>query len=268
MYWENAPGRGGMPPLVRHCIDSVRRHRGRAEVHLLDPRSVAEFVPGLRPEWHGLKKPAHRADYLRTRLLLRHGGLWLDCDIAALRNLEPLLEIPAPYDFACQEIHGAIDCFAARPGCELLRRLTAAQDTVLDAHPDGAFAWGAIGNDLLREHGAGYPHHTWVKWTVDHVPQGQISRLLRSAADADAIRIDEHAVLFDFLGNGLYPLLETYAPHRNRALLRQSMWLSRILRQALGVPEPGLAARLTNLAALRDAGAGVLRRLGRLRGRA
>jgi hypothetical protein len=267
MYWENAPGRRDMPPLVRHCIDSVQRHRGRAEVHLLDERTVLEFLPGLRPEWRRLSKLAHKADYVRTRLLLQHGGLWLDCDIAALRNLEPLLEIPEPFDFACQENHGAINCFAARPGCKLLRRITAAQDEVLDTQPDG-FPWNAIGNDLLREHGADYPHHVWVKWTVDHVPNGEVSRLLRNAEDADAIRIDANAVLFDFLGNSLYPLLETYAPHRNRELLPQSRWVSKILRQALGVHEPTLLARLTNLAPLWDSGAGVLRRLGRLGGRA
>lgn len=262
MYWENAPGNTGMPPFVRHCIDSIRRHRGSAQLHLLDESSVGEFLPDLRPEWHRLTKPAHKADYIRTRLVLRYGGLWLDCDMAALRSLEPLLEIPEPFDFACQEIHGAIGCFAARPGCELLRRITVAQDEVLDTQSDG-FAWGAIGNDLLRMHGAEYPHHAWVKWTVDHVPNGQVNRLLLDSSLEGAIRIDAHAVLFDFMGHSLYPLLETYALHRSRSLLRQSIWLSRILRSAFGFDEPTWAVRLTNVAALQDAGAGVMRRLKR-----
>jgi hypothetical protein len=260
MYWENAPGSRGMPPFAHFCVESVRRHRGGAELHLLDERSVQEYLPDLRPEWHRLKKPAHKADYIRTRLVLHHGGMWLDCDMAALGPLEPLFHIPAPFDFACQDIGSAIGCFVAKPGCELLRKVTSAQDNVLDTSPQD-FAWNAIGNELLKEFGASYPYHRWVEWTLDEVAHGKVTRLLSEREDLAKV-VDPNAVVFHFCGNVLSPLLNTYARHRHQSLLGQRMLVSKILRRALGLPEPGFGVRLTNTAWMLDLGDGVARRLG------
>lgn len=262
MYWENAAKGPGMPPFVRLCIESVRRHSGGATVHLLDERSVQEFLPDVRPEWHQLKKLAHKADYVRTRLVLEHGGMWLDCDMVALGSLEPLFEIPGHLDLACQHLDGAINCFVARPGCKLLREITRAQDDVIDTL-GLEFPWEAIGNDLLKRLGHDYPHHRWPEWTVDHAPAGQVSRLV-SGGRKRGLSIDRHAVIFNLCGASLSPLLNEYAAHRQQSLLLQQMPMSAILRRALGIPEPSWNQRLTNVAPWLDLGRGVARRLRRM----
>jgi hypothetical protein len=262
MYWENVVGGRGMPPFVQLCIDTVQRNRGHATVHLLDNQTIHNFLPDLRPEWHQLKTPAHKADYIRTRLGLKYGGMWLDCDMAVLGSLDPLFEIPTPLDFACQDIGSAIGCFVAKPGCELLRHIAAAQDAVLDANLHD-FPWNGIGNDLLKALGAGYSYHRWREWTVDEIVDGKVSKLL-SEDESFAANVDRNAVVFHFCGNLLSPLLNRYANHRQQSLLRQQMLMSKILRRGLGVAEPRLGARLSDFAGLLDLGDAVGRRFRRL----
>lgn len=260
MYWENMPGSGGMPPFIQLCLRSIERHRGLATLRLLDQDSVRDFLPDLRPEWHELKRAAHRADYLRTRLVLRYGGMWLDSDMVALRNLDQLFEIPEPLDFACQEMASAIGCFVAREGCPLLDTIVREQDRILDADPT-SFDWNAIGNDLLARHGSSYPHHAWVRWTVDEIAGGRVSQLLESRRIED--NVDRNAALFHLCGNLLTPLLDTYAAHRHQALPEQKMLLSRIVRHALDLPEPSAWSTNFNRTALLDLRDGILRRLNR-----
>lgn len=264
MYWENKPGSQGMPPFAQLCVESVRRNAAGARVHLLDQHSVREHLPDLRPEWDCLAKLAHKADYVRTRLVLLHGGLWLDCDMVALHPLDRLLELPPEHDFACQDLASAIGCFAARPGCQLLHELTAAQDAVLDRSPND-FGWNGIGNDLLAQIGKNHRCHLWPKWTVDEVAGGKVTKLLASQETPEN-NVDANAVVFHFCGNLLSPLLNTYAPHRKERLLNQCMLMSRILRRGLAIPEPPAWQQSLDFARLQDWGAGAVRRLHRLRG--
>jgi Capsular polysaccharide synthesis protein len=261
MYWESRPGSAGMPSFVRHCVETVRRNAGSSRVHLLDQQSVRAHLPDVRPEWGALTHLAHKADYVRTRLVLKHGGLWVDCDMCAIQPLETLIRIPPQFDFACQGVAQAIGCFSARPGCDLLRQIAKAQDAVLDSSPDG-FGWNAIGNDLFGQLGAGYPCHLWPKWTVDEIAGAKISKLLLETERLTE-NVDGNAVVFHFCGNLLGPLLDTYAPARKHSLLVQPMLMSRIIRRGLGLPEPSRWQQNWNRARVSDMRDGAWRRLSR-----
>ena len=69
------------PPLVRACLDSIRRHSG-AELVVLDGRSLFDWIDlpeRIVRKWKdGKMKAAHFADICRVELLYRHGGLWMD----------------------------------------------------------------------------------------------------------------------------------------------------------------------------------------------
>ena len=69
------------PPLVRACLDSIRRH-GDAELVVLDERSLFDWIdlPAevIRKWKEGKLKAAHFADICRVELLYRHGGVWMD----------------------------------------------------------------------------------------------------------------------------------------------------------------------------------------------
>ena len=69
------------PPVVRACLDSIRRHAG-AELVVLDGKTVFDWIK--LPErivslWKtGKMRAAHFADICRVELLYRYGGVWMD----------------------------------------------------------------------------------------------------------------------------------------------------------------------------------------------
>lgn len=79
------------PPLVRACVDQMLRVYPHARV--LDGASARELVEipdrvaTLLEDAH----PAHFTDFVRTRLLEEHGGLWIDATAWVDRDLEEML---------------------------------------------------------------------------------------------------------------------------------------------------------------------------------
>ena len=69
------------PPLVRACLDSIRRNCG-AELVVLDGQTLFDWVSlpeDIVRKWkEGKIKPAHFSDICRVELLYRHGGVWMD----------------------------------------------------------------------------------------------------------------------------------------------------------------------------------------------
>ena len=77
-YWHQ--GWSEIPPVVRVCLNSMRRHHEEWQIHLLDAHTAAEWlepIPIPDEKWEQLPL-AHRSDVIRTQLLLRHGGVWAD----------------------------------------------------------------------------------------------------------------------------------------------------------------------------------------------
>ena len=70
---------------MRACLESVSRHCGDCEIHVLDDRTLHEYVTIpphiLQHLQHGSMSRAHFSDYLRTCLLLQYGGIWLDATV-------------------------------------------------------------------------------------------------------------------------------------------------------------------------------------------
>ena len=77
--WLQGPEQ--MPPLVRACLDSIRRHCD-AELVVLDGRTVFDWITlpeTIVRKWKdGKMKAAHFADICRLELLYRYGGVWMD----------------------------------------------------------------------------------------------------------------------------------------------------------------------------------------------
>jgi len=91
-YWENRPGTRRAPYLDL-CLESVRTHADGLPVRVLSRDDVFEWLPDIdRSRWYGLPAPNYRSDYVRSRLLQRYGGLWIDIDTVAVAPLTRLLD--------------------------------------------------------------------------------------------------------------------------------------------------------------------------------
>lgn len=102
---------------------------------LLDEQTVQDWWPDLDPSWRRFAEAAHRADYIRSRLLARYGGLWLDVDAVAIGKLSGLLEVAGGADLlGWVNVEGmiAINLLAA-PACSLVvSEWVVAQQRIVD----------------------------------------------------------------------------------------------------------------------------------------
>ena len=82
-YWESPDGT--VPPLVQACLNSVEKFKGKCERILLTPDSVKEYID--LPDYiykmkeSGKMCTAHFVDIVRTALLVKYGGVWIDSTI-------------------------------------------------------------------------------------------------------------------------------------------------------------------------------------------
>lgn len=76
------------PPLVRACVAQLRRVY--PDAHVLDGPSVREWtdIPSRIADVLEDKRPAHFSDYIRTRILETHGGVWVDATTWVGRSID------------------------------------------------------------------------------------------------------------------------------------------------------------------------------------
>ncbi len=92
VYWDKPET---MPAIVQACRSSLRRFvDGGFELIELDESNIDAFVSIADSVREQLSdNPAHFSDYLRSRLLQDHGGLWLD---STCLLTQPLSSVVAP----------------------------------------------------------------------------------------------------------------------------------------------------------------------------
>jgi cytochrome P450 len=151
MFWHG----GELPPLGRACMRSFVARGHRLRVHAYRPLALPDGVERADArDVFGETDPLYRlcapgsitafADCFRYRLLMEHGGWWMDTDVYCLAGTLP----PEARAWAEQEsglINNAILKFA--PGDPLAARLA---ELARDRAKPG-LRWGTIGPDLMTE---------------------------------------------------------------------------------------------------------------------
>jgi mannosyltransferase OCH1-like enzyme len=103
LYWE-----GDCPEWILKCRETVVVHSGN-QLCLITP---AEFnLLWKKDKDIDLSElcTAHRADFIRSYLLFRYGGIWIDSDCLVMKSLLPLFELLNKYDFlGYRERNGAV----------------------------------------------------------------------------------------------------------------------------------------------------------------
>jgi hypothetical protein len=236
MYWEDRPGQH-CPAYLRLCRETVARNLGRCgPLHVLDRATAADWLPDLdRQVWDRLDGPVQRADYVRTRLVHRYGGIWIDHDCIVRRPLDALADHLDRFEFVAWggDVQGRLfnNLFAARAGSTFVSEWLSAQDRALAATDDWAsLPWAGLGNDaihplLRRLDYANLPSWEvapvlWFKWRRFLSPFQDPGRIL--AADPLTVMLWNKT-----MGPVLGGLTES-------ELLASSMLVARLLRLALG----------------------------------
>lgn len=88
-YWESKDGSN--PPLVQACLNSVEKYRGEHKRIFLSPENLKEYIE--LPDYiykmkeSGRMCTAHFVDIVRTALLVKYGGVWIDSTILLTDSL-------------------------------------------------------------------------------------------------------------------------------------------------------------------------------------
>jgi hypothetical protein len=168
MYWENRKG-SARPAYLDLCLETIRRHSPSYDILLFDDRSVRELLPDLREDIFRTHEIAHRADYIRARIVHEYGGIWLDSDLVLLREIEVEGAL-REHDFVgCGYEYGrpSIWFFAANKGASVLGKWIEGMDRVLDRKKRNPlsrirsyrFKWAELGYDILWKLFEGYDYH-------------------------------------------------------------------------------------------------------------
>ena len=151
-YWET---RGHKPAFIDGLHRLARRNSG-CEVILVTPETLRRYLPELPREVLQIKQIAHKADMIRSMLVARHGGMWLDSDAIVLHDLNWLFELLQTYEFICFNNRGRLEetrpwvrvnCFLSRPDGHVAREWVRRQHAKF---PRTKYEWEEIGTELLH----------------------------------------------------------------------------------------------------------------------
>lgn len=88
-YWEQ--GMENAPDIVKACVRSVEKYKNGHEHIILDRNSIKKYTDIPEYIWDlnkkGIIKSAHMSDIIRTNLLIKHGGVWIDATVLLTDDL-------------------------------------------------------------------------------------------------------------------------------------------------------------------------------------
>jgi hypothetical protein len=233
-YWEDLPGTT-RPPYLDLCLDTIRRHAPPLEVRCLGPDEALEVLPGIDVErWRNLPAPNYRSDYLRSRVLQRYGGIWMDPDTVALAPLTGLLaEIDDTGTVSFGKELGRFfgGLCAAVAGAPFVDDWVAEQDSRLSKSPDwSALGYAALAQDVTWAVARRTPWRALPMERVAPVPWYQWRRFL-SRVESPRRILPEDPLTVVLWNAVMAPVLRRTSADQ---LLRSKTLLGRLLRIGLG----------------------------------
>ncbi|CAJ1435898.1 unnamed protein product, partial [Effrenium voratum] len=98
----------GAPTFKMLNIESWRRHTHGLcqEPILINDKNVKEWIPDMPDEYFRMPAPAPKSDLIRYALLYHHGGLYMDADFVAVKDMDPIVALLETHDFISYQEKG------------------------------------------------------------------------------------------------------------------------------------------------------------------
>lgn len=156
VYWENAPGKT-KPEYIKMCYETMEKNSG-CNIKYITRANLFQYVPNLRKDIFRIESIAIRCDYIRLKLIQKHGGIYLDSDCIVLKSFAPLYEqlmnsqqtfLGIIEDKSRAIFNGFMCC---KPQANIINKTVAVIDGILDANPNQTnFPWMQFGSSTLRK---------------------------------------------------------------------------------------------------------------------
>jgi hypothetical protein len=188
-YWET---RGEKPKFIDGLHDIAKKNSG-VKVILVTPETLKAYLPNIEDDVHRITDLSHKADMIRTRLVMTYGGMWLDSDAVVLSDLNWLFDYLKEYEFVGFNDAGRlqaerpwvrVNCFVSRPNGTVVSEWVRLQNSKF---PRTTFNWSEIGASLLN------PICLSNKQRVKILPFGRISPIPCAEVAAFVAKNDEQA---------------------------------------------------------------------------
>ena len=151
-YWET---RGTKPRFIDGLRELAKKNSG-VEIVLVTPENLRSYLPHLPESILQIEELAHKADMIRTMLVMAHGGMWLDSDGIVLRDLNWLFDLLENHEFVGFNDGGEltrgrpwvrVNCFLSRAGGTVVSEWVRRQHAKF---PRTIYEWEEIGSALLN----------------------------------------------------------------------------------------------------------------------
>ena len=151
-YWETR----GIKPRYIDGLHDIARRVGGVEIVLVTPETLGTYLPKLEDGIQGIANLAQKADMIRTRLVRRYGGMWLDSDAVVLRDLNGLFDLLEDHEFVgfnngCRLARTRpwvrVNCFLSRPEGAIVSEWVRRQRAKLE---QATFRWSELGAEMLN----------------------------------------------------------------------------------------------------------------------
>lgn len=105
-WWQ---GEQNLPPVVKKCIESIRKHCPDFELRVISADNMRDYIelPDYIMQKHqkGYISRTHLADILRLSLLEKYGGIWMDATIFLTAPLPEIIINSPFFSYHCHELY-------------------------------------------------------------------------------------------------------------------------------------------------------------------
>ena len=155
VYWENVYSQE-MPDYLKLCLETIKIHSGLADVIVVNPQNVKAYLKEIHPRiFTKTLLPAHKADYLRLKLLNDNGGMWIDIDTIVFKDLYTNFISHLKYfDLVTLGLAFTMAFFATRPQHNFLQTCINQIEIIFDS---GKYiSWNRLGKKLIFKEAQNY----------------------------------------------------------------------------------------------------------------
>lgn len=151
LYWEDANNKK-RPSYIDLCIKTIYKHCEKDfKINLTNEKNIKDYVH-LHENLNNVKEIAHKADYIRYKLLYEYGGIWLDCDMIVMKNLIEIEKMIHDHDFVIRgtEESLSINFIGSNKKNKILEKCILEIEKKLN-NGQFCFHWSEIGSDLITK---------------------------------------------------------------------------------------------------------------------
>ena len=156
-YWENSPEYPNGIPYIELCHESVDLYSSEGKgykVIRLNKDTVKDYIdwnPYLDNMTGNSNQLAQKADYIRSKLLCKYGGIWLDSDAIVFNNLESVFDKLNDYEFYGYKIIApCVWGFACHKNASIMKKWVESNEKILEETKGLGLGLGEFGHRSLR----------------------------------------------------------------------------------------------------------------------